>query len=334
MNKANFPKLSVVMAVYNGERFLREAVESILSQTYSDFEFIIFDDCSKDGSAAILRSFTDPRLRIHTNEKNIGLTNSLNKGLAVARGKYIARMDADDISLPTRFAKQVAFLNEYPAIALVGTWMECIDAEGRSLSSVNMPTDPQIIKDEMLKENCIAHPSVMFRKDAVLATGGYQTTLGRYAQDYDLWLRLLEQYQIANLSEHLLRYRMHSQQITYKNLPQQGKAAWKARRFAIKRRKKMGKSLPPGLDLIACWKSQFTGGAGSVGHCYLKLGWQYESMAEYRLARKAFLKAGLYSPLSRVALGKLRRILFEGMSIKNSLKVFKWFRHRLSLIQK
>ena len=240
MSKSKHSVISVVMSVHNGERFLREAVASILNQTYTDFEFIIFDDCSSDGSAAILQSFADPRIRIYTNEKNIGLTNSLNKCLALAQGKYIARMDADDISLPTRFAKQVRFLNEHPAIALVGTWMECIDAEGRSLSRVDTPIEPNLIKDEMLKMNCIAHPSVMFRKDVVLAVGGYRTTLGRYAQDYDLWLRLLEQYQISNLPEHLLLYRMHPRQITYENLPQQGKAAWKARRLAIKRRKNGG----------------------------------------------------------------------------------------------
>ncbi len=115
------PRVTVLMSVYNGEKYLREAIDSILNQTFKDFEFLIIDDGSTDSSADIIRSYTDFRIRLIQNEKNIGLTRSLNKGLKLAKGEYIARMDVDDISLPIRFEKQVSFLDKYEDVKLVGS---------------------------------------------------------------------------------------------------------------------------------------------------------------------------------------------------------------------
>ncbi len=125
------PKVSVIMSVYNGDKYLREAIESILNQTFTDFEFIIVNDGSTDNSLEIIESYDDERIKTINNKKNIGLTKSLNKALKFAKGKYIARQDADDVSLPNRFEKQVEYLDSHPEVALVGTSVYLIDENGK-----------------------------------------------------------------------------------------------------------------------------------------------------------------------------------------------------------
>jgi len=207
------------MSVYNGEKYLREAVDSILGQTVRDFELIIVDDGSTDGTWAILQNYNDPRIVLLYNEENVGLTRSLNKGLAVARGEYIARMDADDVSLPKRLEKQVAYLDANPEVGLLGTWIKIIGERGERLSVLRKPIDPLFIKWSLLFDNCLVHSTVVYRRSLVEKLGGYNPI--RYAQDYDLWSRMSLETQIVNLPEVLVRWRSHPAGISTQKLAQQ-----------------------------------------------------------------------------------------------------------------
>ena len=206
------PKVSVVMSVYNGERYLRQAVDSILNQTFTDFEFIIVDDGSTDDTPAFLDSYTDPRIVRLKNNACIGLTRSLNRGLVVAQGAYIARQDADDISLPARLEQQVKFLDSHPTVGLVGTRREEIDEQGRTLVVRELPCDDLYIRAWLLWRVPFTHGSILARSSLLRLLGGYREVFDT-TQDYDLWLRLAECTQLANLPEGLYRYRIHEERI-------------------------------------------------------------------------------------------------------------------------
>lgn len=231
--KNSVPKVTVLMPVYNGERFLRPAIESILNQTFTDFELLIINDGSTDSSDAIIRSYSDPRIVYRVNERNVNLAQTLNKGTELARGKYIARMDSDDISLPRRLEKQVWFLDTHPEIALLGTGCAQINEANRRLRYFRMPSHPLVIRWKIIFLNCFIHSSVMFRKQALekrrlsygvvpdcLNMPGFQTW-GIGDEDYLLFgaLSLLEA--ADNLPEALLLYRIQSQSLTRKFGPKQ-----------------------------------------------------------------------------------------------------------------
>lgn len=205
------PKVTVLMSVYNGESYLNEAVDSILTQTFTDFEFLIIDDASTDSTPEILRSYVDPRIRIIINEKNQGLTKSLNKGLEIAVGEYIVRMDADDISLPERLEVQVKFMENNPEIYVCGSWIEIIGCNSGEIWEY--PTDSNEIKCKHLFECSIAHPSVIFKKDLPDQNHlRYDPTFKR-SQDYDLWVRISTSYLLANIGKVLLKHRIHQSAI-------------------------------------------------------------------------------------------------------------------------
>src|SRR6056297_178877 len=173
MKEDNKPKVSVLLSVYNGEKYLEKAISSILNQTFSDFEFIIIDDGSSDRSPEIIKSFNDNRIRYFKNEKNIGLVKSLNKGLEKMKGEYIARMDADDICKPTRFEKQVNFLNKNHEVGVLGTAMEIVDHKGSHISNQHFPKDHIIIFWKLFFETAVFHPTIMMRTNIVKKAGGY-----------------------------------------------------------------------------------------------------------------------------------------------------------------
>jgi glycosyltransferase involved in cell wall biosynthesis len=227
-----YPKVSVIMAVYNGEKYLSEAVESILGQTFGNFEFIIINDGSTDRSPNIIEGYwiRDKRI-IVISQENTGLAAALNRGLVVAKGKYIARMDADDISLPQRFEKQIAFMEKHEEIGLCGTWIENFGANGST--SVRLPTDPEIIRCTLLFGFCIAHPSVMIRKDVLDAHSLAYNSEYRYGQDYDFWERFSRCSKLANIPEVLLRHRHHLERATTLNWVEQAQAGIDIRRRQI-----------------------------------------------------------------------------------------------------
>jgi glycosyltransferase involved in cell wall biosynthesis len=216
-------KLTVLMSVFNGERFLKKAVGSVLSQTFSDFEFLILDDCSTDNTWNILINFHDSRIRLIKNRVNMGLTRALNKGLGLARGEYVARMDADDISLPERLQRQKTFLDKNRNIAMVGCWVEVIDENGQKTKRVNFPIVPYLLRWRLLLINTFAHSAVMFRKDAALGVGGYSEKL-RYAQDYDLWSRISIHWDVANIPNVLVQWRFWKEGISAVQAKKQGEA--------------------------------------------------------------------------------------------------------------
>jgi glycosyltransferase involved in cell wall biosynthesis len=195
------------MSIFNGERYLKQSVESILRQTYSDFEFIIINDGSTDGTEAILNRISDPRIRIVKNSEHLGLTKSLNKGIKISRGKYIARMDADDMSLPSRFKIQVNYLETHPEVAIVGSSYFHINEAGKILSLIHLPVSDAIIREHLLKGNCFVHGSIMMKKEAIQKASGYDERF-KYSQDYDLWFRISEISRIANIHKPLYCWRL------------------------------------------------------------------------------------------------------------------------------
>jgi len=217
------PKISVIMSVYNGEKYLREAIESILSQTFTDFEFIIVDDGSTDGSLKIIRSYVDKRIKVINNEENMGLTNSLNKALKKASGDYVARQDADDISLPNRFEEQVKYLDKHPGVALLGTSIYKIDEDGRIVAKIIATASPSKI---LFGENQFSHGTVMFRKEIVDKLGGYDE-LFRRAQDYELWLRIAKHYEVRILTQILYKLRFHNEAISINKIREMQKSTFK-----------------------------------------------------------------------------------------------------------
>lgn len=216
------PKVTVLMSVYNGEKYLEEAVNSILNQTFKDFEFIIINDGSFDDTLGMLELYDDPRILLVTQE-NAGLTKSLNKGLALARGEYIARMDADDISLPGRLEKQVNLLDREPSVGVCGTLVKTIDSDDGSIW--NYPAEPDTIRCRMIFESVIAHPSVMIRRSFFEKYKLYYDENLNQSQDYALWVRCAALFDLKNVSEVLLRYRIHHDQVGRKFSDGQRKVA-------------------------------------------------------------------------------------------------------------
>ncbi|QQS26905.1 glycosyltransferase [bacterium] len=208
------PLVSVVMSVYNGEKYLREAIDSILNQIFTDFEFIIINDGSTDDTLKIIKDYKDPRI-VLISRKNKGLVASLNEGIKKARGKYIARMDADDISLPERFEKQVEYLEGHPEIDLVASQIQTF-YNNRDELIVYKPITSYEIYYLLGAGSIIAHPSVIMRKNAVKKTGLYKQAMWP-AEDYDLWSRIVNKSNAHNLPEVLLRYRINSQGISDTN---------------------------------------------------------------------------------------------------------------------
>jgi glycosyltransferase involved in cell wall biosynthesis len=205
--------VTVILAAYNAEKYLREAVSSILNQTLTDFEFIVIDDGSKDSTLSILQSFNDPRLKI-VSRPNKGLTPTLNEGLSLAQGEFVARMDADDVSMPDRFEKQVKFLREHPDVVCVGSRVTTIDPYGSPLQVTDHKLSHVEIEADLLKGIgwSIVHPAAMMRRDAVMKVGGYREQF-KTSQDLDLWLRLSEVGKLANLPEPLVQYRQHFESV-------------------------------------------------------------------------------------------------------------------------
>ena len=212
-NSEHCPAVSVVLPAFNTEKYVGEAVESILSQTFTDFELIVIDDGSTDHTAEILQSITDSRLRVLSNASNMGLPKSLNRGIADSHGYYIARQDADDISLPDRLRKQFEYLENYPEVALLGTGRNTISDTGELIGKNIIISKPKF--EDLLHKNCFIHGSTMIRKNTLEVVGGYDETF-HSAEDYELWLRIAKRFPVANLPEVLYIYRVHLESMVNK----------------------------------------------------------------------------------------------------------------------
>ena len=211
------PAISVVIPVYNAARYLRCALASVQKQTFVDFEIVAVDDGSTDTSNAILKEYScrDARIRV-LSRSNTGIVGALNDGLAVARGEFIARMDADDTCLPERFEKQLAYLLAHPACVCVGSAFLYVDAKGSHLKECIRASDHPTIEEELLSGNggIIIHPASMFRRAAIEQIGGYREK-AQWIEDLDLYLRLSRVGELANLSETLFHYRFHEESVNF-----------------------------------------------------------------------------------------------------------------------
>ncbi len=205
--KNNQPKISVLMPVFNGELYLKESIDSILNQTFSDFEFLIINDCSTDNSSGIIASYHDKRIKYIKNESNLGIAASLNKGIALASGEYIARMDGDDISCPDRLLTQIKFIESNMSIAACGTWAETFGAVSELCRS---PVTHEEIRCRLLFNSAFIHPSMLFKKSIFTDQELLYHEI-KALEDYDLWVRLVEKIKMANIPRVLLKYRTHDQ---------------------------------------------------------------------------------------------------------------------------
>ena len=221
MNNGKQPLISVLMSVYNGHKYLGETIDSILIQTLADFEFILIDDGSSDGALEIMKSKQagDQRIRLIQNEKNIGLAASLNRGIEIAKGKYIARMDADDICLPTRFQKQVDYLEKHPEIWILGCGNYHIDDKGNILNVGSFFDNPLKLRWNMIfgKDGVVLHPCVMMVTDKIKQYGAYKLT--QASQDLELFSRFFDfmPLPITNLQEPLVKCRWHENSFSVKH---------------------------------------------------------------------------------------------------------------------
>lgn len=291
------PKVTVLMSTYNGERFLKEAIESILNQTFPDFEYFIYDDGSNDSTRAIIQSYDDPRIRIFVNKNRRGLTANLQAGLEAATSEYVARMDADDVSNPLRLQIQSDFLDQNADVALVGSSYNVINAAGQHLRSWFPPCDAREIHSQLLKRNCIAHPSIMFRKTAVQSVGGYMERAGPYAQDYDLFLRLSDHYQLVNIPRPLIQYRVHENQISAKKIIEQTRSAKIYSWMATERRSLRGESVDARLlkpNSLFMQKIEIN---NEIACAYLEMEGNLIEHHQRALAWYACMMALRYSPL-------------------------------------
>src|SRR3989344_340073 len=256
MSSPDTPLISVMMSVYNAERYVAEAIQSILGQTEGRFEFLIVNDGSRDASGSIIDRYAaqDSRIRaIH--QENRGLIVSLNRMLDEARAPLVARMDSDDVSRPERFAVQLAWMQAHPDIAVLGTNTDELDADGAFFPCSDFhPEHPADIRERLMAASAMCHPSVMMRRDVIRALGGYRAAF-RHCEDYDLWLRVSERHDLYNLPDRLFLYRRSPDQVSEKHILVQAIGAACARYAAQQRRAGLpdpfeGATSLPSLDQI------------------------------------------------------------------------------------
>ena len=238
------PRVTVLMPVFNGERYLRAAIDSIIDQTFRDFELLIINDGSTDSSEHIMTSYNDPRIRLDRNEKNLGLIATLNKGFNLALGKYIVRMDCDDISLPSRLAVLVQAMDRNQEWGLCGSWIKILE-NSDAVWVQTYPSDHDTIKCELLFDSPLAHPSVIFRRSLLERHRIYYDDRYRHAEDYELWCRLIQITFLANIPQILLLYRIHGSQVGTRYLHEQREMA---KRIRIKQMESLG-ILPTGTEI-------------------------------------------------------------------------------------
>jgi glycosyltransferase involved in cell wall biosynthesis len=203
------------MPVYNGEKHLREAVDSMLAQSFPDFELVIVNDGSTDRSVEIIEGYDDPRIRLIENSLGKGVVGARNTGIANANGEYVAMMDCDDIACPTRLEEQVAFLDDHPDFGMIGAWSEMIDEGIRVAGNfMSCSASPEAIPSLLLFNNCFTQSTVVIRKTA-LPEVGYRFYPG--AEDYDLWVRIAQRAKVWNLQKVLVKYRVHTSSISFEN---------------------------------------------------------------------------------------------------------------------
>lgn len=224
----NQPLVTVLMPVYNSERYVKQAIQSVLEQTCSDFELLVINDGSSDKSEQIILSFDDKRIRYIKNEKNLGLITTLNKGLDMSKGKFIARMDADDIALPMRLERQSACLLDNPNIGILGSAYTEFNENGKRKTNQFLNNNDEL-KCILLFNSCMGHPTVMFRTNLIRQQNLQYDINYKHAEDYELWVRAIQITKFSNYASSLLLYRLHDKQISKRQNVEQKASADKVR---------------------------------------------------------------------------------------------------------
>jgi len=248
------PTVSVILPVWNGQSFVADAIASVLLQSFKDFELLVLDDGSDDNSLEICQQFTDPRIRVISHPERQGIVKTLNRGIAISAGKYIARIDSDDLAVSSRFEKQIQFLEAHSDYGLVGSWMETF---GERKTTWKYPTGDTSIRLAMLFNSPFGHPSVMFRKDWERGAPGYYDEEFAYAEDFEYWVRISALWKCENLPEVLTLYRTHPSQSTKSDA--QGRADCVQRILALQHQALGLKTLPllPRTMFERRWWSDF-----------------------------------------------------------------------------
>jgi glycosyltransferase involved in cell wall biosynthesis len=301
------PTISVLMAVYNAERYLHETIDSILAQTFRDFEFLIADDGSGDRSLDILQTYAaqDSRIRVLTGP-NQGVSRTRNKLIREAKGEFVAVMDADDIAYPDRFERQINFLQAHPQVVCVGGAHDVIDEQGRFLTFLMLPqTNEEVQQKALAGHGSICHPCAMMRRETLLKTGGYDEAYPS-AHDLDLWLKLGELGELANLPHPLLKYRLHTQSVSGRNHVGQREEARQACEQAWKRRGIQGT-----FEATEPWRP---GADRPSQHRFmLKYGWWAFNSAQRQTAILYGLRAIRLLPFNQEGWNLLRCALLKPM---------------------
>lgn len=222
------------MPVYNGREYLATAIRSILAQSYRDFEFLIIDDGSLDGSVEIVKQFHDDRVRLLCNQQQLGVSVTLNKGLELARSQYIARMDADDISAPDRLIRQLELMEKSPEVGVCGSWVRMFN-DGGGGQIIRYPLDAETIRAYILFNNPLAHPAVMMRREVLQKHDLHYDPDCQAGQDYELWSRCLPCFAIRNIGRPLVSWRVNKQGVTQKNCEGSNRTAMLVQRRELAR---------------------------------------------------------------------------------------------------
>lgn len=210
------PAISIVLPVFNSEKFIADSIQSLINQTFTDFELIIIDDGSKDQSVSIIKSFKDSRIQLVQNDKNRGIAFSRNMGLKMAKGKYYAPFDSDDLALPEKLEKQFNFLEKHTEFGMIGSWARLIDANGKFLKTKwKLSANPETIPSILLFKNYFAQPALLIRKTAI-PEGGYSPHL-EIGEDYLMWFDIAGRWKVWNLPEYLINIRINPESITRKD---------------------------------------------------------------------------------------------------------------------
>jgi glycosyltransferase involved in cell wall biosynthesis len=298
------PLVSVLMTVYNGQEFLNMAMDSIFLQTYKNFEFVIVDDGSTDHSSSIIKAYDDPRIK-YLYQRNSGQAAALNKGIEKARGKYIARMDADDISYPERLQRQVEFLENNDSVAMVGSSYDYIDEDSGIFAQAYHLDINRDIKMEFLVRNPFGHGTVIIRRQVLIDVGGYDAA--QAIEDYELWWRVAQKHEVANIPEQLYGYRILPSGISH------GGSDKRQQPITLIMKQIWQESKIPRLTT-----AEFI---GSLNH-YRDLGPMYREQYLYMISA---LTTGLYKMgFYKEALNNLTKLL----RVRGSIKVFKDYRKR------
>lgn len=317
-------RVTIFIPVYNAEEFLYATVCSALDQTFTDFELLVVDDGSTDNSMAILKSFNDSRLRVVKNECNKGRPFTRNRGIELARGEYLAVLDADDLVVPERLSRQVEFLDQHPDVVAVGSSALYIDSSGNIASLCQVPTESKDIRRKIFCNNCFFHSSVMFRRQALIDIGGYNLAFPQ-AQDYELFLRLCEHHSLANIKDPLIKYRFHSNQVSQTKLASQRRLANLARLNAFKKQKMNG-TLPEGIikPRVNLY-DRLTASEGTLGADFLGWIYLYREVGQNKSADKLILPTLLAAPFSL----KIHKEIYFYLNRLSLVNIIKWYLSRL-----